>query len=163
RMILELVGVPRDEQPTVLDFTMRFFGTLDPEYEGGPEDLDAVLRSINAVAHRLADERRREPKDDMLSQLVSAEVDGHKLSNAEIGGFFPLLLSAGHDTTKSLLTNGMLSLIEHPAERRLLQEDPARIPTAIEEMLRFAPSVLYFRRNAVRDTEIRGQRIAAGD
>ena len=163
RIILELVGVPREEQPAVLDFSMRFFGALDPEYEGGPQDLDALMRGIEAVAHRLAEERRREPKDDMLSQLVSAEVDGQKLSNTEIGGFFRLLLGAGHDTTKNLLSNGMLTLIEHPAARRLLQEDPARIPGGVEEMLRFTPSVLYFRRNAVRDTDLRGQKIAAGD
>src|SRR5262245_32148291 len=159
RMIVELMGVPREEQPAVLDFSMRFFGALDPEYEGGPLDLDALMRSIEAVAHRLAEERRREPKDDMLSQLVSAEVDGQKLSDTEIGGFFRLLLSAGHDTTKNLLSNGMLTLIEHPAERRLLQENPALIPKAIEEMLRFTPSVLYFRRNAALDTEARDQKI----
>jgi hypothetical protein len=82
---------------------MRFFGALDPEYEGGPQDLEALVRGIEAVADRLAEERRREPKDDMLSQLVSAEVDGQKLSNTEIGGFFRLLLGAGHDTTKNLL------------------------------------------------------------
>ena len=163
RIILELVGVPREEQPAVLDFSMRFFGALDPEYEGGPQDLDALMRGIEAVGDRLAEERRREPKDDMLSQLVSAEVDGQKLSNTEIGGFFRLLLGAGHDTTKNLLSNGMLTLIEHPAARRLLQEDPSRIPGGVEEMLRFTPSVLYFRRNAVRDTDLRGQKIAAGD
>src|SRR5215470_444997 len=82
RIILELIGVPREEQPAVLDFSMRFFGALDPEYEGRPQDLDALMRSIEAVAHRLAEERRREPRDDMLSQLVSAEVDGQKLSDA---------------------------------------------------------------------------------
>jgi cytochrome P450 len=163
RMIVELMGVPRGEQPAVLDFSMRLFGAMDPDYEGGPQDLDALMRSIEAVAHRLAEERRREPRDDLLSQLVSAEVDGQKLSDAEIGGFFRLLLSAGHDTTKNLLSNGMLTLIEHPAERRLLQENPVLIPGGIEEMLRFTPSVLYFRRNVVRDTELRGQKIAAGD
>ena len=163
RIILELMGVSREEQPAVLDFSMRFFGALDPEYEGGPQDLDALMRGIEAVADRLAEERRREPKDDMLSQLVSAEVDGQKLSNTEIGGFFRLLLGAGHDTTKNLLSNGTLTLIEHPAERRRLQGNPALIPGAVEEMLRFTPSVLYFRRNAARDTELRGKKIAAGD
>src|SRR5262249_17834283 len=71
--------------------------------------------------------------------------------------------SAGHDTTKNLLANGIQTLIEHPAECRLLLEDPTLIPIAIEEMLRFTPSVLYFRRNAAHDTEVRGQKIAAGD
>src|SRR5262245_50973544 len=163
RIILALVGVPREQQPAVLDFSMRFFGALDPEYEGGLEDLDALMVSIEAVARGLADERRRAPRDDMLSQLVGAAVDGQTLSDAEIGGFFRLLLSAGHDTTKNLLCNGMLTLLEHPAERRLLQADPGLIRSGIEEMLRFTPPVLYFRRNAARDVDLRGQRIAAGD
>src|SRR5262245_50584284 len=163
RIILELMVVPREEQPAVLNFSMRFFGALDPEYEGGPQDMDSLMRSIDGVTRRLAEERRREPRNDMLSQLVSAEVDGQKLSDAELDGFFRLLLSAGHDTTKNLLTNGMLTLIQHPAERRLLKETPALIRGGVEEMLRFTPSVLYFRRNAMRDTEIRGQKIAAGD
>jgi len=163
RIILDLMGVPREEQPAVLDFSLRFFGALDPEYQGAPQDLDALLRDMEAVAHRLAGERRRDPKDDMLTQLVSAEVDGEKLSDSQIGGFFRLLLSAGHDTTKNLLCNGMQTLIENPAERRLLREDPRLIPSGVEEMLRFTPSVLYFRRNASRDTEIHGQQIVAGD
>ncbi len=96
-----------------------------------------------------------------VSQLVSATVDGQKLSNTEIGGFFRLLLGAGHDTTKNLLSNGTLTLIEHSAERRRLQEDPTLIPGTVEEMLRFTPSVLYFRRNAARETELRGKKIAA--
>jgi cytochrome P450 len=163
RIILELVGVPREEQPAILDFTTRFFGALDPEYQGTPEDFQALLIGMDAAAHRLAEDRRRAPKDDMLSLLMAAEVDGQKLSYTEFGAFFRLLLTAGHDTTKTLLSHGMLTLIEHPAERQRLQENPALIPGAVEEMLRFTPPVLYFRRNAVRDTEIRGQKIAAGD
>ncbi|MCC6557384.1 MAG: cytochrome P450 [Polyangiaceae bacterium] len=163
RVILDLVGVPREEQPVVLDYSTRFFGALDPEYQGAPQDLNTLMQSMDAVAHRLAEERRRAPKDDMLTLLVNAEVDGERLSYGEIGGFFRMLLSAGHDTTKTLLSHGMLTLIEHPAARRRLQESPALIPGAVEEMLRFTPPVLYFRRNAARDTEIRGQEIAAGD
>jgi cytochrome P450 len=94
---------------------------------------------------------------------MAAEVDGEKLSYTEFGGFFNLLLTAGHDTTKNLISNGMLALLEHPDQRRRLLDDPSLLPTAIEEMLRFTPPVYYFRRSAVRDTELHGQRIAAGD
>ncbi|WP_437315887.1 cytochrome P450 [Sorangium sp. So ce385] len=162
-VILEMLGVPREDQEQMLDWTMRFFGVSDPDYRITQEELNTVLHNMNAYAHALAEERRRSPKDDMLSLLMAAEVDGEKLSYREFGGFFNLLLTAGHDTTKNLITNGMLALIEHPDQRRRLLEDPSLLPTAIEEMLRFSPPVYYFRRSAVRDTEVRGQRIAAGD
>ncbi|WP_437675056.1 cytochrome P450 [Sorangium sp. So ce131] len=162
-VILEMLGVPREDQGQMLDWTTRFFGASDPEYGVTPDELKAVLHNMNAYAHKLAEQRRNAPRDDMLSLLMAAEVDGERLSYTEFGGFFNLLLTAGHDTTKNLLSNGMLTLLEHPDQRRRLLEDPALLPTAIEEMLRFTPPVYYFRRSAVRDTEIGGQRIAAGD
>jgi cholest-4-en-3-one 26-monooxygenase len=163
QIIIELVGVPPEDQPQVLDFSTRFFGAFDPEYQGGPVDLMTLMANMDATASRLAELRRREPKDDMLSALMAAEVDGEKLNYTEFGGFFRLLLSAGHDTTKNLLSNGMVALIQHPEQRQRLIDDPSLIPSAVEEMLRFSPSAYYFRRNAARDTEIRGQQIAAGD
>lgn len=163
RIIIELVGVPPADQPQVLDFSTRFFGALDPDYQGGPQDLHTLMMNMDATANRLAELRRREPKEDMLSALMAAEVDGEKLSYVEFGGFFRLLLAAGHDTTKNLLSNGMLALLTRPAECQRLRENPALIPSAVEEMLRFAPSAYYFRRNATRDLELRGQKIAAGD
>ncbi|WP_437811209.1 cytochrome P450 [Sorangium sp. So ce1078] len=162
-VILEMLGVPREDQAQMLDWTTRFFGASDPDVGVTPEELNAVLRNMNVYAHELAEQRRKAPKDDMLSLLMAAEVDGEKLSYTEFGGFFNLLLTAGHDTTKNLISNGMLALLEHPAQHRRLLDDPSLLPTAIEEMLRFTPPVYYFRRSAVRDTEIDGQRIAAGD
>ncbi|WP_437546396.1 cytochrome P450 [Sorangium sp. So ce367] len=162
-VILQVIGVPREDQEQMLDWTTRFFGASDPAYGVTPEELNAVLHNMNAYAHQLAEQRRKEPKDDMLSLLMAAEVDGEKLSYTEFGGFFNLLLTAGHDTTKNLISNGMLALLEHPDQRRRLLDDPSLLPTAIEEMLRFTPPVYYFRRSAVRDIELHGQRIAAGD
>ncbi len=163
RIIIELVGVPPADQAQVLDFSTRFFGALDPEYQGGPVDLHMLMANMDATANRLAELRRREPTDDMLSVLMAAEVDGERLNYTEFGGFFRLLLAAGHDTTKNLLCNGLLALLENPSEYRRLLADPTLIPTAVEEMLRYAPSAFYFRRNATQDIEIRGQKISAGD
>src|SRR5262245_55318710 len=95
----------------------------------------------------------------MMSLLTTAEVNGERLTYEEIGGFFNLLLNAGFDTTSNLITNGMLSLIQHPDERRRLVKDPSLIPCAVEEMLRFTPPVYYFRRTATQDTELRGETI----
>jgi cytochrome P450 len=163
QVILEMIGVPREDQAQMLDWTARFFGASDPEHAGTHEDINALIHAMHAYAHRLAEERRRSPEDDMLSLLMAAEVDGEKLSYAEFGSFFNLLLTAGHDTTKNLVTNGMLALIQHPGQRRRLVEAPSLIPSAVEEMLRFAPPVFYFRRSALRDTEVGGQKIARGE
>jgi cholest-4-en-3-one 26-monooxygenase len=127
-------------------------------------DFQTLLYNMELTAHRLAEARRNQPqKDDMLSALMAAEIDGERLSFGEFGGFFRLILSAGHETTKSLLSNGLLALITYPNERQRLLADPALIPTAVEEMFRFAPSVYYLRRNPTRDVEICGQKIPAGD
>jgi cytochrome P450 len=162
-VILEMLGVPREDQEQMIVWTTQFFGAGDPEVGVTPEELNASLHNMNVYAHQLAEERRKAPRDDMLSLLMAAEVDGQKLSYTEFGGFFNLLLTAGHDTTKNLISNGMLTLIEHPDQRRRLLDDPSLFPTAIEEMLRFTPPVYYFRRTAVQDIEMGGQRIAAGD
>jgi cytochrome P450 len=163
QVILEMIGVPREDQAQMLDWTTRFFGVNDPEFAGTAEEVNALLRDMHAYANELAEERRREPKDDMLSLLMAAEIDGEKLSYEEFGSFFNLLLTAGHDTTKNLITNGMLTLMEHPEARLRLVEDPSRIPAAVEEMLRFTPSVFHLRRTAMKDAEIGGRRIAKGD
>jgi cytochrome P450 len=163
QIILEILGVPSEDQAQMLEWTTLFFGMNDPELASSPEAINAMLRDMNGYAHGLAVARRSEPRDDMLSLLMAAEVDGEKLSYEEFGGFFNLLLTAGHDTTKNLIVNGMLTLLEHPDQYRRLLAEPALIPIAVEEIIRFTPPVFYFRRTAVRDTEIRGQKIAAGD
>jgi cholest-4-en-3-one 26-monooxygenase len=163
QVILEMVGIPPNDQPQMLDWTRRFFGTQDPEYRSEGEDINELMMSIFSYAAKLAEERRHTPRDDMMSLLVTAEVNGERLTYEEIGGFFNLLLNAGFDTTSNLITNGMLSLIQNPEERRRLVEDPSLIPCAVEEMLRFTPPVYYFRRTATQDTELRGERIKKGD
>jgi cytochrome P450 len=90
-------------------------------------------------------------------------VDGEKLTEMEFDSFFLLLAVAGNETTRNLIAHGMLTLIQHPDARRLLVEDPSLIESGVEEMLRFTPPVMYFRRTATRDTEIRGVPVRAGD
>ncbi|UQA61827.1 cytochrome P450 [Polyangium aurulentum] len=164
RIILHLLGVPLEDRDKVLDWSYRFLLGGDPDQKDAVDAYNALIAEMMAYAERLAAERRAKPReDDMLSLLMGAEVDGEKLREVEFGLFFSLLLSAGHVTTQQLIALGMLTLIEHPEERRRLAEDRSLIPSAVEEMLRFTPPAMHMRRTATRDTELGGQRIAEGD
>jgi cytochrome P450 len=112
----------------------------------------------------LAEQRLREPRDDIATALVHAEVDGERLTAAELGSFFVLLVVAGNETTRTAISHGILALSQHPEERAKWLTDPVGVgPTAVEEIVRWASPVIHFRRTATADTELGGQRIAEGD
>jgi cytochrome P450 len=114
-------------------------------------------------ANQLAQQRKQNPGDDLVSVLLNAEVDGYKLTEMEFDLFFLLLMVAGNETTRNLISGGMLALIEHPEQRTRLLQDPSLMPTAVDELLRWVSPVMHFRRTATADTEIRGQKIREGD
>ncbi|WP_346273267.1 cytochrome P450 [Pseudonocardia sp.] len=170
--LADLLGVPAADRALLLEWTNRVIGYQDPEHGTVLTDADgnpvnprspAALQDMFDYAEHLAEAKRRDPADDVLTALVEAEVDGEKLTDAELKMFFFLLVVAGNDTVRSALPGGVLALVEHPAEYARLRADPALLPGAIEEMLRWHPPVLTFRRTATRDVELGGRRIAAGD
>jgi len=164
QVIVELVGVPAADRHRVLDWTNIMIAFDDPEYgAASPEAGQMAAAELFMYANALAEEREKNPKDDLVSVLMHAEVDGERLTRAAFSAFFMLLLVAGNETTRNLISGGMLALIEHPAERARLMADRALLPTAIEEMLRWVSPVNVFQRTALRDTEIGGQHIRAGD
>jgi cholest-4-en-3-one 26-monooxygenase len=164
QVIVEMVGVPKEDRRKVLDWTNRMIAFDDPEYGGGsPEKGQMAAAELFMYANELAEEREKNPKDDVVSLLMQAEVEGERLSRADFSSFFMLLLVAGNETTRNLVSGGMLALIEHPDQRARLMADRALLPTAIEEMLRWVSPVNVFRRTATRDTEIRGQKIREGE
>jgi cholest-4-en-3-one 26-monooxygenase len=114
-------------------------------------------------SNELAKQRRTEPHDDIVTALLNADVSGDQLSEMDFDLFFLLLAVAGNETTRNALSHGMHALIDHPDQYRMLVENPALVPSATEEILRWASPVMYFRRNVTRDTEVRGQQIKAGD
>ncbi|EYF08073.1 cytochrome P450 [Chondromyces apiculatus] len=159
KIILHLLGVPAEDQAQVTIWAYQFLLAADKP----KEEVEALVHAMFGYAQQLAAGRRQNPREDVLGALMAAEINGEKLSDFEFGLFFSLLLSAGTVTTHQLISQGMLTLLERPEERRRLEEDPSLIPSAVEEMLRFSPAVSYMRRTATRDLELHGQRIAEGD
>jgi cholest-4-en-3-one 26-monooxygenase len=163
QVIAELLGVPHEDRHKVFEWSNRLVGFDDPEYRTSLEDGKIAAAGMWGYANELALARRACPRDDLVSVLMRAAVDGEALSEQEFDSFFLLLAVAGNETTRNLISGGMLALLEHPAERARLHADPALLPTAVEEMLRWVTPVTHFRRTATRDTQLRGQAICEGD
>jgi cytochrome P450 len=170
--LADLLGVPAADRSLLLEWTNRVIGYQDPEHahvvtdaEGRPVNprSPAQLADMFGYAEQLAERKRAEPADDLMTALVQADVDGERLTDAELKMFFFLLVIAGNDTVRSALPGGVLALVRHPDAYRRLRAEPELLPSAIEELLRVHPPVLTFRRTAARDVELRGKRIARGD
>jgi len=161
-LIAELMGIPRADGERLYELT-ELMHTTDDAVASPEERLAATYEMLN-YAGETAARKRRDPGEDIASQLVQAEVDGERLTDAELQWFFLLLVNAGGDTTRNLLAAGMQLLFAHPDEYARLQADvDGLLPTAVEEMLRYSSPVVHFRRTAMEDTVIRDQPIAAGD
>ncbi|HJQ83183.1 MAG TPA: cytochrome P450 [Candidatus Binatia bacterium] len=165
QVIVEMMGVPIEDRHLVFKWSNQMIGFDDPEYQPSQDVSRIASMEMFMYANQLAEERKKRPHDehDLVSVLINAEVDGEKLSEVEFDSFFLLLAVAGNETTRNLISGGMRALFEHPEERARLMRDPALLPTTIEEMLRWVSPVMYFRRTATRDTELRGQKIREGD
>jgi cytochrome P450 len=170
--LAELLGVPVADRGLLLKWTNRVIGYQDPEHgevvrdeRGRPVNprSPAMLADMFGYAEELAAHKRSHPADDVMTALVRAEVDGERLADEELKMFFFLLVIAGTDTTRSALPGGVLALAEHPDAYRRLRADPSLLPAAVEEILRWHPPVLSFRRTATRDLELGGRAIRAGD
>jgi len=163
RVIAEMMGVPQDERHKVFDWSNRLIGSEDPEYAVSPEDAMEAAMEMFVYANELAAKKRENPGDDIISVLLNAEVEGERLTDIEFDLFFQLLAVAGNETTRNLISHGMLALLENPDQMARLAADPTLLPSAVDEMLRYASPVMYMRRTARTDTEVRGQTIKAGD
>ena len=163
QVIAELMGVPQKDRHKLFEWSNKLIGFDDPEYQTSPEQGQQASAQMWAYANELAQERKRCPADDLVTKLLTGEVDGHRLSEMEFDSFFLLLAVAGNETTRNLITQGMRSLFENPAQLRLLVDDLSLVPSAVNEMLRWRPPVMYFRRTVTEDTELRGVELHRGD
>ena len=166
--ICDMVGISDEDQRRTLAYEVQFAGGWrDEDLMQGRDPLTRLLESsgiVRAIATELIAARRAEPQNDLLTALVQAEVDGERLTDDEIVSFFGLLMVAGNDTTRQSTSHGMKALTDFPDQRAWLVEDlDARLPGAVEEIVRWATPIMTFRRTAARDCELGGQTITQGD
>jgi cytochrome P450 len=167
RVIGSFMGIPEEDDAAWADLMNMALAAGDPDYSPSTEDVEATIQEaiqqVFARCSTMIAERRENPTDDLTSVLVNAEVEGQRLEEHEIVMGFFLLVAAGNDSTKATYSSAMRALMENPDQRRLLVEDPALVPGAVEEALRLFPAFAHFRRTATKDTELGGQQIKEGD
>ncbi len=174
RVIVSILGIPRDDGDFLVHLSNQLVeGTsdrvLDPTAYGNTTPLE-LLPFNSPAAHalfefgrNLGEQRRGCPAGDLVSRLVTAEIDGDHLTDAEFCNFFQLLVFAGNETTRTAISNGLAAFMRYPDQLDVLRNDPSLIPQAVEEVLRYSTPVLHMRRTATADTELHGVPIAAGD
>ncbi|MBB2989779.1 hypothetical protein FHR72_001242 [Mycolicibacterium iranicum] len=163
QVIADLLGIPQVDRPRLRELIDLILGVDDTEVSDVETSLKAVAEFFEYTID-LGRERRKNPGDDITSQLMHAEVDGKRLTAAEFGSFVILLAAAGNDTTRTGLTWAMHLLSEHPDQKRSLEAHFDELSTnAIEEVLRWSSPVLHMRRTASVDTTLGGHAVAAGE
>ncbi len=157
--IAGLMGVPQEDRMKLFHWSNQMVGDMDPEFAGN----DAMTASIELIAYgmRLAAERADKPGEDLVTKLVQADVDGHKLSDDELGFFVILLAVAGNETTRNSITQGMMAFTDFPDQWELFKQQ--RPATGADEIVRWATPVTAFQRTALEDTELSGVKIKKGE
>lgn len=165
RVILSLLGLPETDYPRMLKLTQEIFGPEDPEHARDEVALASMMATIQDFMQyfsRLSADRQASPTDDLASTIANGEIDGEQISLHEQIGHYILISTAGHDTTSSVISAGLLALIEHPEQLSMLRDDPSLIPTAVEEMIRWSSPVKHFMRTATEDQQVGDKTMRAG-
>jgi cytochrome P450 len=164
KIICDMMGIPESDNRRMFELSNIILGIGDPEYGVTMDVLMGAAIELSQYAQALGEARLASPGEDITSVLMSADVDGERLTSAEFASFFILLVVAGNETTRNAISHGMKALTDNPDERRKWQSDFEGVaPTAVEEIVRWATPVIHFRRTATRDVELGGQTIREGD
>ena len=155
--IAELLGIPQEDRRKIFTWSNEMIGYDDPEYAAAGRDAAAELVGYSMV---LAEDRRSCPRDDIITKLVHAQLDGDDLTSDEFGFFMVLLAVAGNETTRNAISHGMLAFLDHPEQWEAFRA--GRPETAVDEIVRWATPVTVFQRTALADTELGGRQIKAG-
>ena len=162
-VLCEMMGIPESERPKIRDLVNNL---TDASIQQDPNNAFQIwvnYMELFKMGRDMIEERRKNPTDDLMSVVANTKIEGGELPPELLDGFFLLMVIAGNETTRNTLTGGLMALTDNPEEREKLLKDPALISNATDEMLRWVTSVIYFRRTATKDTNIRGQDIKAGD
>jgi cytochrome P450 len=162
RVLADVLGIPSGDRRLLYDWTNRLVGLGDERY-GGPAAFLSAFFEMFEYAAALNDEKRARPTEDVWSTIVNAEIEGQRLTTDELNRFFQMLVIAGNETTRNMLTSAVLLLDRHPDQARTLRADPSLYPTAVEEVCRYRSPIIQFRRTATEDTELAGTPISEGD
>jgi cytochrome P450 len=177
RVIMEILGVPKSDEPFMLKLTQEIFGPGDPDVvaetdrkadgatltaDTGVDLLQTAMEFYKYFGAITAD-RRANPKDDLSTIIANGMIDGAPIGEREAMSYYIIVATAGHDTTSSTASGGLLELIRNPAQMAKLKADPSLLPNAVEEMIRWVTPVKHFMRTATRDYTLRGKTIREGD
>ncbi len=172
-VIMEILGVPAEDEPRMLRLTQELFGPQDPDtarqQPANPDPteyakaLTAVVDDFEAYFSTISEDRRARPREDFATVIANATIDGKPLPRQEQMGYYMIIATAGHDTTSSSTAGAIWELCDNPDQFAKLKADPSLIPTMVEEAVRWMTPVKHFMRSATRDTELRGRKIAKGD
>jgi hypothetical protein len=172
RVIMEILGVPRADEPRMLKLTQELFGATDPDLRrsGGDEtpearqlDVQATMMDFFNYFKILTEDRKVRPRDDVASTIANATIDGQPISDLDAVSYYLIVATAGHDTTSSSTAGAMWALAERPEELAKVRANPALIPGLVDESIRWTTPVRHFMRSAAADTTLRGQAIAKGE
>ncbi len=155
--IADLLGVPQEDRRKLFDWSNSMMSYDDPDYDVDPEAASVEILSYFMA---MAEERKANPQDDLVTKLITADVDGHALSADEFGYFVILLSVAGNETTRNAITHGMHAFFQNPEQWELYKEQ--RPESAVDEIIRWATPVTVFQRTALTDTEVGGQSVEEG-
>ena len=166
-VIAWLLGLPGSDWKLLFEWTNRTIGAGDPEYQQAGADSSATARQAMVELFqyfaKLVEEKKKNPADDLVTLFAHAEVNGEKLPIMDVLAYCLIIVVAGNETTRNATSGGMLALAQHPAELAKIQKNPALLPSAIEEILRWTSPIIHFARTTTRDVEIRGKRIRKGE
>jgi cytochrome P450 len=165
RILATALGVPREQEPRILELSNRLFAPDDSELGGGSgqEEFRRLGKEFLELFLPIIQDRRAHPTDDLASLLANGKVHGEPMGPMETLGYYLIVFNAGHDTTKNALAGGFRALIENPAQFDKVRKDLRRAPDAVEEILRWTSSVNYMKRTAACDIELGGQKVKKGD
>jgi cholest-4-en-3-one 26-monooxygenase len=155
--IAELIGVPQEDRHKLFTWSNDMVGYDDPDYEGDGETAAAEILGYSML---MAEDRRACPREDIVTKLVNAQVDGDELTTDEFGFFVILLAVAGNETTRNAISHGMLAFLDNPDQWEIFKAQ--RPETAVDEIVRWATPVTVFQRTATLDTELGGQEVKQG-